>query len=214
VFDEDDGIVIAQNGLHQTFDVVRRGRQRYLQSGNVHEEGVEGIRVMRTGASYAAAHRPHHDRNFELSNRDVVDGRSLLDNFADRFQHKIEEDDIDNGMASGERGSNAQTGLTPFSDRRIAYPLSAELSPQAAALLEVSTPRADSLTHVEDVRIAPHLFADRFDSSFRVSDQSLLVGWLPGFSSGRSSYSTHFSRSGAWLEKTWSRAMLMPTIQR
>jgi len=148
---------------------------------------------MRSSAAFAAARRAHHDRDFELSIRDVVDGRSLLNDFADGFEDKIQEDDMYNGMASGERRSNAQTGLTTLGDRRIAYPLSTELSPQAAALLEVSPARANALAHVENARIPPHLFADPFDSRLRVSDRSPWFGWLAGFSLGRSFCSTHFS---------------------
>jgi hypothetical protein len=99
-------------------------------------------------------------------------------------------------MAAGERSSNAQTGLATFGDWRITDPLSAEFSPQAAALLEVSPARADALSHVENARVPPHFFANGFHSRFRVRDQPLLVGWLPRFSLGRSLYSTHFSLSG------------------
>jgi hypothetical protein len=105
-----------------------------------------------------------------------VDGRSLLDDFANGFEDEIEEDDVDNGMAAGERSSNAQTGLATFGDWRITDPLSAEFSPQAAALLEVSPARADALSHVENARVPPHFFANGFHSRFRVRDQPLLVG--------------------------------------
>jgi len=100
--------------------------------------------VMRPGAPNTAPRGSHYDRNFELSVGNVVDGRGLLNNFADRFQDKVEEDNVNNGTASGERRSNAQTGLSAFGNRSVAYTFSAELSPQAAALLEVSAARADA----------------------------------------------------------------------
>src|SRR5438270_2702396 len=109
--------------------------------------------MMWSGASYAAPSRSHQHGNFEFSVRNIVDGRSLLDDLADRFQYKIEKDDVNNGTASGERRSNSQPGLSTFGDRSVADALSSELSPQAATLLEVSTARADALSHVEDARI-------------------------------------------------------------
>ena len=79
--------------------------------------------------------------------------------------------------------------------RRMGLPVtcstlsSAQLS-NGSVVANVTTPPDSSIAS------KPCFFANGFDSRLRVSDQSLLVGWLPGFSLGRSLYSTHFSLSG------------------
>src|SRR6266536_5174954 len=129
--------------------------------------------MMRSSAPDAASCRSHHHGNFELSVRYVEDGGSLLDDFADCLQYKIKEDDIDNRTAPGKRCSDAQPGLTTLRDRSIADALSSELSPQSAALLEISAANTDSLPHVTDARVTTHLFANGFDSRFRIGDEPL-----------------------------------------
>src|SRR5580704_1724442 len=125
-----------------------------------------------------------------------MDGRSLLDNLADRFKYKIQEYNVNDWTAAGERRSYAQPGLTALRYRGVAHTLFAKFCMQSAALLEIPSPSTDPLSHVEDTGVTTHLLANGFHPGFCVRNQAQFAGTVFGTNFGCELRLSHFSLPG------------------
>src|ERR1700733_2247677 len=147
------------------------------------KERPEGMRMMRAGAAHTSAGCTQHEGAFDPAVGDVVNRRGLLNNLSHCLQGEVHENDVHDGMAACQCGSDAKPCLCAFRDGRVTHPCFAKFFPQAAALLEVAASRPNALPYIEDVWVASHLFTHTFHTSLGVGDDTL--GFAGSFDRGR-----------------------------
>src|SRR5208337_1961111 len=139
MFEEQDGVVAADRSAQQARGIERIGREDHAQAGSMREDAFAALRVVNRATRQITADRDadHHRRRKGVVRTPADDGK-----FVAQLHHRrpdvIEELDLNHRLqaANGHPGGAADDG--GFCQRRIEYPVGAELDLQARRQLEDS----------------------------------------------------------------------------
>lgn len=146
---------IADRGSHQAIGVGRGGWHRNLQARRVSEPGFEVVVVLSADPPAAAGMSQHHHRKGELPAREEAQLAGRVHDFVCRVAEERREEQVDNRPESDRSGAGGSAGDEPLGERRVPYPIGAELGFEGDAL------GADALAKDQDGRVGAHLGRDR-----------------------------------------------------
>ena len=168
VFDEHDGIGIADGRLQQSFHLIRRRRRNDLQAGDADEQVRQRLRMARAVAAFRATRRPQHHRNVDLSVVHVMQLARAVHHLIQRQRHEIHEHDLQDRLQPHHRGADGDARDAAFGNRRLPQAFRPVFLPQALRDAESAAVAADVFADHDDVRIAGQLFVQCFVNGFGI----------------------------------------------
>src|SRR5882762_10515691 len=169
-FEHDDGIVVADRGLEESFGVGRRCGRNDLEAGNVGEPALPRLGVLRPELECGATRAPEHDGDPNLPTRHVQHLCRGIDDLVQREQREIPGHELDDRPEAAHGGADADPRESQLGDGRIDDALRPELLQQSAAHLVRALVDADFFTHQQHVGIALHLFAQRLVQGISIGE--------------------------------------------
>ena len=174
VFEDEDGVGIADRGFQQALGIGRVRGGDDLEAGDVGIPGGIALRVLGCDAGGCAVGAAEDDRAAHLAARHVKRLGGRVDDLVDRLHGEVPGHELDDRLQAREGRADADAGKALFGDRRVDHALGAELVEQALADLVGALVLGDFLAHQEDIAIAAHLFGHRVAQRFAHGD---LASW-------------------------------------
>jgi hypothetical protein len=165
VVEKDDGVVVADGGFEQPFDVVGGAGHDDFDQGQVHKEGVDRLAVVGAGADAAAVLGHKDDGQPGLSAEHIAHGGGLVGDLVEGQVEKGAEHQVDDRAQPGGGGADTGAGDTQLGDGGVDDPGVAELGVQPACAGEDAEP--DILADQDDVGVLAEFFGQ---SSLNGSD--------------------------------------------
>ena len=163
MLEEEDGVVVADGALQQSFRVVGVGDADDLEPRYVHEVALGALSVL-CAAVRRADRRSHHERHRDLAARHVAQLRGLVHELVHALEEEVGVLHVGD-RAHPECGcAHRGAGDHLLADRRVDDAVIAELLRQPEVDAECTaepTLDADVLADQEDGLVATHLFCDR-----------------------------------------------------
>ena len=128
------------------------------------------LRVIQTAAHVAAARRANDDRHRHPPAASISKRRRLIDDLIEAAADEIGELHLGDRAIPALRRADADADDRRLGDRRVEAARLAELVDDALRDAEGAAVRTDVLAEHEHLRIAPHLFDERFADGFQVGD--------------------------------------------
>ena len=182
MFEDDHRAIVPDSGNRQTLRVIGRGRHDHFEAGDVGQDSVEGLGMLRARASAVspvvtaarAVSRAYHQRQFHLAAHHVMHLGGLIHDLVIAAADEVHEHDLDNRPQAGHRGANASAEKTHFRNRRVEDAFGAKFGNQAASCAKRSAPgvhetemrapcgTGDVFAHNNNLGIAAHFLANGF----------------------------------------------------
>ena len=169
-FEEEHGIVVANGGFEQPLRVVRRRRRHHFQAGPVNEPRFRILRMVEATANVASAWRSHDNRHGRPAAIPISQRGRLIDNLIEAARDEIGELHLGHGTVATQRRADADADDGRLRNGCIDHPCLAEFLKEALGDAERAAVFADVLARHEDLRIPPHLFAERFADRFEIGE--------------------------------------------
>ncbi len=154
VFEEDDGVVVANSGLHEALGVVGVGRDDDFDAGVVSCDAFGGVRVRGTDVGAAVGGAAEHDGAVDETAGHVADVSGVVENLVERDGVEAEEHQLHDGADAEHGGADAEADETGFADGRVNDALRAVFGEHAFGDFVGAVELADFFAHEDDVRIA------------------------------------------------------------
>src|SRR3954454_12233929 len=119
VLEEDDRVVVADRLDQEALGVVRVRRHDDLQPGDVGEDRIQRLRVLRRRADARAVHRSDDHRRHGLAAEHVAELRGLVEDLVQADAHEVDEHELrDRAQARGGRAGRRAHDRR-LADRRV-----------------------------------------------------------------------------------------------
>jgi len=166
VLKENDGIVVANRGLDQTFRIVGAGRANHFQPRSVHKPHLRILRVKRPTMDVTAA-GPANDQRRRSTPTVMRLGNHVYD-LIEGTADEIHELKFGHGPHAGERSAKGGAHDGRFGNRRINHTLGSEAVDETARDFESTAVDANVFANTEHGRIAFHLLPDSLSDGFEI----------------------------------------------
>ena len=151
VFEEDDGVGIADRGLQQALVIGGRKRRDHLQARNLRVPGRVILAVLGSDAGGGAIRPAEHDRAAHLAAGHVQRLGRGVDDLVDRLHGEVEGHELDDRLQARHRRTDADAGKAVLGDRRIDHAPRAEFLQQPLTDLVGALIFRDLFAHQEHV---------------------------------------------------------------
>ena len=161
MFEEEDGIVVADGRFEQRFGVGWCGRGHDLETGDV-EEPADRVLGMDCPEPAAGANRGADDeRDRRLFVGEVEELRRLIDEAVHGQGQEVPEHDLDDRSEAAHRASESGAGQCELRDRRVEDPAVAMPVTQTGCGGEDAAGSGDVLPEEDDAVVASQLLIER-----------------------------------------------------
>src|SRR5262249_50444367 len=134
----------------------------HLETGHVHEHGMQTLGMLRALPPGFADHATHHERHLYLPTVHVVAFGRDIDELVHAQHEEVHADMHMDWSHAGHRSADRDAGHGVLRERRTENALGAELLHQAAGRTLDRLVVVGIETEQKDARVAPHLLRDRF----------------------------------------------------
>ena len=128
MFEEKHGIVVPNRSDHQPLGIVGRGRNDYLQAGDVGEDRVETLGVLRRCVHPCADQGTDDHWDLRLAAEHVTQFRPLIVNLIHGNTKEINEHQRSDGAQSRCCCANSCPDEACLTDRRVAHSVASKLA--------------------------------------------------------------------------------------
>src|SRR6202035_69534 len=165
VLEDDHRVIVAHRGLQQALDIRGGARTDQFHSGDVQEQRVRPVGVLR-GEGAAVIHAAaEDDRHTYLPAGHVPQFGSLVDDLIGGEIHEARNAQIHDGTQSRNRRPDPDACEGPFRNRRAPDARGVESVDDAAAAID-----GDVLPHEDHALVALHLLDLRLNDRLKIGD--------------------------------------------
>lgn len=120
MFEEDDGLTIADGRFQKTFRIGRRCRCYNLDARNMADHRIEALGVLGTGADPTTTLRAQNKGNIDLPFPEIGEDGCLVDERVERQWQEVGIHDLEDGAGSGHGGRHGHRRQRLLGNRRVA----------------------------------------------------------------------------------------------
>src|SRR5579883_531193 len=123
---------------------------------------IQASRMLRAHTHTTGNGSAHDHRNLDLAPEEVMHLGRLVNKLVHGYRNKVHELEFHNGSHPVDRCADRKTDGRGFTQRTVANPLLPELFVKSPVNSKGPPVGSDVLPQQDQVRLAPHLLADRF----------------------------------------------------
>ncbi len=159
-FDDHARIVVGDRCAEHRVGILRGRGKPDSEPGNVCQQRLEALGVLRARAGRRSLLRPHDEGRVRPARCHVADVRRLVDELVEGNEEEVRPHHLHDRPEPLERGADRSAEDRALADRRVEHALGAELLLQPPCDPEDATCRADVLAEDEHVGSALELVAE------------------------------------------------------